>query len=470
MTEPFNILIVDDNQDLAVNVRDILAEGGYATALAYDGTEAIELARRTPFELVLVDYKLPDMDGLQLQQRLSEITEADYIVITGHASIESAAEAVCRDRVVGYEQKPLDMERLMAFIKQVSDRKAAERERERTAARIEAVFNAIPAHIRVLDREFNILDTNADPAILEKLGCADKSSILGRKCYETFIGRPTVCGDCLAVRSMESGRVETALGGEKEETLLGYPVKRYAAPIRDKRGSVLGAVECALDIGDLRRMEARMEANLREKEVLLREIHHRVKNNLTVILSLVELQAEQTGSEQVLSLFSDLHNRIMAMAMVHEDLYNFEDYSEIDFGDYLERLVSGIRHALGRPDVDFVVIAADIRLSVDVAIPCGLIVSELVTNAFKHAFPDPPARSAPPPAIQVEMVRQNGTLLLTVADNGVGMPDGDNRRESPGLGMELPRSLAEHQLRGRIEVDSSRGTRFTITLPVKDED
>jgi len=143
MTPELNILVVDDNEDLAINLRDILHEKGYRAAAALSGADAIERCGAASFDLVLLDYKLPDMDGLQVQERLSSLIQADYIIVTGYASVESAASAVSRKEIVGYETKPLDMERLLAFIRQIGDRRRAERELERSQARFRTLYEAI---------------------------------------------------------------------------------------------------------------------------------------------------------------------------------------------------------------------------------------------------------------------------------------------------------------------------------------
>ncbi len=224
------------------------------------------------------------------------------------------------------------------------------------------------------------------------------------------------------------------------------------------------------DITERRQMEADIAASLAEKEVLLREVHHRVKNNLMVVNSLVEMQAEGTADPTALSLFRDLRNRILAMTMVHETLYDSENLAEIEFGAYLERLVIGIRQGFssGHAAVAVDVAADGIRLDIEKAIPCGLIAAELVTNAFKYAFPEPPSEAGEPPELRVEMRRENDmdtdkdVYALTVADNGAGLPPGFDIRCADTLGMELVLSWAEHQLGGTLDVAGPPGTAFLV--------
>ena len=228
----------------------------------------------------------------------------------------------------------------------------------------------------------------------------------------------------------------------------GQPVKMYGA---------------AQDITERKRAEDQIKAALKEKDVLLREIHHRVKNNLMVVTSLIEMQAEQTSDPAALALFRDLRNRVLAMTMVHEDLYQSELLSQIEFGAYLQRLVNNIRQGFAHAAAAITVAADDVFLDVQQAIPCGLIVAELVTNAFKYAFqPSPPA-----PEIRVEMRCDEPTYTLTVSDNGVGLPPDFDLQKVSTLGMTLVRSWARHQLRGKIDVDRQAGTKFIIVFQDK---
>ncbi len=149
--KPFNILIVDDNQNLAQNMQDIFDEKGYGTAAAVDGRSAIVLCRRREFDLVLVDIQLPDMDGLILQEKLSELMQAEYLIITGHGSVESAVAAVNKRQIVGYETKPVDMDHLLALIHQVSERKQAEGALRESEERFRTLFERSSDAIFLVD-------------------------------------------------------------------------------------------------------------------------------------------------------------------------------------------------------------------------------------------------------------------------------------------------------------------------------
>ena len=211
--------------------------------------------------------------------------------------------------------------------------------------------------------------------------------------------------------------------------------------------------------GEVIRSEEAIRSSLREKETLLKEIHHRVKNNLQVIASLLRLQARHLKDSQARAMFEESQNRVHSISLVHEKLYRAGDLARIDFYDYLLTLTKGLSDGwkgTGIP-VNVVVEAAGVQLGVDTAIPCGLIVTELVTNALKHAFPN-----AAPGSIRVAaVVEPEGWLKLTVQDNGVGVPENLDFHRAGSLGLELVGSLVR-QLGAKIEIGREGGTSFRI--------
>ncbi len=218
--------------------------------------------------------------------------------------------------------------------------------------------------------------------------------------------------------------------------------------------------------------EEQIKAALAEKEVLLREVHHRVKNNLQALIYLIDMQAETIKDQKVLQALLDLQGRIRAMSLIHEKLYQAGDLAQINFGEYLEDLTSNLLYALGGGrSISLQVDAASLFINVNMGIPCGMIVNELVTNALKYAFPtddvgavgrdeDRPLR--PHPEIRVEFGMKDGEYVLMVSDNGVGIPPELDWRTTKSLGLKLVNLWAEHQLGGSIEVDIQHGTAFTI--------
>ena len=243
---------------------------------------------------------------------------------------------------------------------------------------------------------------------------------------------------------------------------------RRAIAERKRAGEVLQSTNHELErrvserTAELSASNASLTALLGEKDVLLKEIHHRVKNNLQTISSLLNLQAGKIKDAEARQLFMDTRSRVRSMALIHEKLYQSHDLARIDFADYLQTLTSGLAGSFSgvASAVRIAVEVEDIMLAVDAAVPCGLIVNELVTNCFKYAFAG--GRSG---EINVRMARVEGARFrLSVADDGVGFPKGLNFRETESLGMQLVTTLAE-QLDGEVHLTNGTGTKFEITFP-----
>jgi two-component sensor histidine kinase len=193
--------------------------------------------------------------------------------------------------------------------------------------------------------------------------------------------------------------------------------------------------------------------------VLLKEIHHRVKNNLQIISSLLNLQSDNIDLADPARTFRESQDRIRSMALIHEKLYRSGDVARIDFREYVESLTSGLyRSYFPGPGVRIFADVENVSLDIDLAVSCGLIINELVSNALKYAFPDGRAGK-----IHVSLAGDGDSYTLTVSDDGVGLPPGLDFRDTPSLGLQLVNTLVG-QLEGTIELDSAEGTRFKITF------
>lgn len=234
--------------------------------------------------------------------------------------------------------------------------------------------------------------------------------------------------------------------------------------VLDAAGAPLHFVTQVEDITVARETAARMQASLEEKEVLLGEIHHRVKNNMQVITSMLQLQSGYVKDPQDAAIFADCQARIQAMALVHDRLYRSGNFATIDFSAHLREIIALIvRGQSGPPGRIRVIVESEgVQVNLDTAIPLGLIVAELITNAYKHAFPD--GRSG---AITACLVRtRERELTLTVEDDGVGMPAGFEPERARSLGLRLIRALGQ-QLRGNLSIAAPEtGSRFTLAFSI----
>ncbi len=252
-----------------------------------------------------------------------------------------------------------------------------------------------------------------------------------------------------AAKEMGQGRLKTrvAIRSRDEFGALATSLNRMAADLEERTVSISRHKEA----------ESRLLVSLREKELLLKEVHHRVKNNLQVICSLLNLQARTLRDPEAIRLFQESQSRIRSMALIHEQLYRSEDLARIEFRSYVEQLVSHVKHTLGSSSrVEICPEVEPVPLPLDIALPCGMIIHELLSNAIEHAFPG--GRSG---TVRVAFGRAAGGYRLEVADDGVGMARAPAGANETSLGTKVVQALAR-QLHGNLDVFSDGGT--TVTL------
>jgi len=286
----------------------------------------------------------------------------------------------------------------------------------------------------------------------------------GETCYRSFRDRESVCDNCWVPGACPGGvPQDEPVVWEDMNPVTGLWGLNHDRAMRWIDGRLV-RVQVTIDISERKRAEERMEASLHEKEILLREIHHRVKNNLQIISSLLNLQKQAVANPTAQSVLDESRGRIASMAMIHEQLYQSRDFAGLDIGEYLSqflpRLVSACK---GDREISLVLNVADIPLSLEQAIPFGLILNELATNAIKHGF-----RTSARGALHVSAIQVDGEVQVEVQDDGEGMPPGVSLAAPETLGLQLVVSLAE-QLKGGVSVESQGGTRFRLRFPVVHE-
>ncbi|MBI3601243.1 MAG: ATP-binding protein [Nitrospinae bacterium] len=259
-----------------------------------------------------------------------------------------------------------------------------------------------------------------------------------------------------------------------------FPAQCICNSIKEE-GEIESIIMAFQDITEHKRMDEQIKTSLKEKEMLLKEIHHRVKNNLQIISSLFNLQSAYLRNNRqvidalsnsrdrlnvmsiIIDILSDSQNRIRSIAIVHEKLYKSEDLSRINFAEYIKDLTDNLfrSYRVNSDAIALTIKAEDIYFDVDTAISLGLIINELVLNSIKYGFTD--RRNG---EIMISLQHENGRYVLTVRDNGVGFPEGVDFRNTESLGLQLVNTLTE-QLNGKIEIERKNGTEFRITFEKK---
>ncbi len=231
--------------------------------------------------------------------------------------------------------------------------------------------------------------------------------------------------------------------------------------VRDTHGSPNYYVAVFEDITVRKQQESELQVSLKEKEVLLKEVHHRVKNNMQVISSILNLQSSYIKDEAAVEMMKESQDRIKSMAFVHESLYQGKNFSHVKFSEYVKNLVSNLFHSYGinKKGLKLNFDLDEVFLNLDTSIPCGLIINELISNALKYAFTD---REKGELTVTLKKI-ENGKIRLTIADDGRGFPEDIDWKNTESLGMQLVVTLAG-QIRGDIQMETKKGTTFTITF------
>ena len=239
----------------------------------------------------------------------------------------------------------------------------------------------------------------------------------------------------------------------------------YVNPVVGEDGDVVEISGIGHDITQKKLNEKELTNSLKEKEILLKEVHHRVKNNMQVISSILSLQSSYVTDEHVLEVLKESRNRIAAMASIHERLYRTTNLSDIRFSSYVKDLVESLvnTYELQDTSVELVFSLDEVFLSLNRAIPCGLVLNELISNSLKYAF-----RGRKTGKIEISLIGKPDKISLSLADNGVGIPEGISVENTDTLGLQLVSTLVE-QMEGELHLERENGTRFIISFDTKQE-
>nr|WP_281357471.1 PAS domain S-box protein [Brasilonema bromeliae] len=400
----------------------------------------------------------------ETQSRLREAIAraAQGELVRYEADVRGAGDRVI---TIDFSIKPVfdDAGRVVLLIpegRDVTDRKRAEAALRESEEQFRTAFDAAPIGMAIVAPDGRWLRVNE--ALRELVGYSEEELL--RTTFQTLTHPDDLETDLSLVRDVIAGRRRTyqlekryfRKDGRIVDVLLSVGL------VRDDNGAPVHFISQIKDVTEQKRAERQTRASLKEKELLLKEIHHRVKNNLQIVSTLLDLQSEYIDDPRALAMFQECRGRVRSMALIHERLYRSHDLARVDFAEYVRRLADDLYHAYKLSD-DEVRLELDVEvppLPIDVAIPCGLLLNELMSNCFKHAFPD-----SMEGRVRVSL-RPDGpdAIVLVVADDGVGLPPDFDFRAATSFGLQLVNTLAE-QLGAEIDSPRGDGARFVVRFP-----
>jgi PAS domain S-box-containing protein len=463
-TYPVRVLILEDSaSDAELMVRE-LRRNGFDPAWERVDTEAAYVQQlATAPDIVLADFRLPQLDAPRALDLLHGLgLNIPFIVVSG-AIGEDVAVSMMRNGASDYLLKDR-LARLGPAVKRaIEDQRLFEDKRKAAAAlesseiRFHSFMNNSPALAFIKDEDGRMLYLNNT---CERMWGVRRAECIGKFDRELW---PLRTAETLRAHDEEvlrDGRPSRLV----EDVLLRdgrcLQLLSFRFVMHDATGRrMLGGV--SVDIGEQLRTQKALSKALRAKETLLREVHHRVKNNLQVISSLVNMQAASLKDPAAVRAFDDIQKRVRAMALIHERLRGDDDLDRLDFGEYAGMLAHDLfySYSIDSERIGLKLELESVSLELNQAVPCGLILNELLTNSLKYAFPN-----GRPGEIRVAVARgPNDVVKLTVSDNGIGLPPGFNWAQSQSLGLQIIDTLA-HQLDGTATHEPAAGATFTISF------
>ena len=358
-----------------------------------------------------------------------------------------------KDAPVHFQNQPA----VLILCADITDRKRAEEALRASETRYRRLFEAAHDGILILDAETGQI-VDANPFLIDLLGFT-REEFLGKKIWEIGLFKDVVANkdNFEELQRKESIRYENLPLETADGQNIAVEFVSNVYMVNDKK-----VIQCNIrDITERKKLADLIKVSLAEKETLLREIHHRVKNNLQIVSSMLNMQIRKITDPQTIETLRDSQNRVMSMALVHEHLYRGKDFAHIDLKNYINALGKGLfqTYAAENSGVRFDLFIQDIYVDINAAIPLGLISNELITNSLKYAFKEKKGG-----ILSITASEDPHGLTFIVADNGVGMPEGITLENQASLGLRLVHTLTG-QLHGTVTIDRTEGTKFVFTFP-----
>ena len=449
------ILVVEDEGIVGKDIQKTLQNFGYdVPCVVSSGEAAIQKAEENRPDLVLMDIVLKGkIDGIEAAEQIRSRFDIPVVYLTAYTDDKTLERAKVTEPF-GYVVKPFEDRELKTAIEMALYKAKMNEKIKQAAKEWETTFNSICDLVSIHDKDFKLVKVNKAFADFFK---TKPEELVGKTCYEIVHGTKEHYSLCPHKQALETKKPSTA---EFFESHLGLYLEMSASPIFDEKDQVTGSVHITKNITNRKKAEEQIEKSLKEKEMLLREVHHRVKNNMQVISSLLRLQSGVLEDPKVTTIFKECQDRVRSMSLLHEKFYRSKDLLNIDFAEYIKELTDGLIRSYGI-DASKIAIKTDVKgisLVINIAIPCGLLVNELISNSLKHAFPKGKSGE-----VKVSMrPSEKGWVELIIRDNGVGFPKELDFRKTKSLGLQLVNTLVKDQLGGEIELDRSAGTKFKI--------
>lgn len=463
----YKILLLEDNKidaDLASRYLE-RSEYDFEINWVKDRKEYEKQLNSFKPDLVLSDYNLlgefDGLDALKIKKKADE--EMPFIFVSGTIGEEKAVELI-RMGAVDFIVKENVMRLPQVALRAIEEAKvkkerlkavrALEKERNFTVKALNSLpglFCVLNSHLKIirLNDQFAgqlgyALEESVNESVLKFVADSDRGRIqeLIQQIYDTG-------------EASEEIQLEHKDGSSAHYLLSGTRL------IQEDKHFILAT---GINISDRVKAEQNIKQALKEREVLLKEIHHRVKNNLAVVSGMLELQAFQTEEQSLKAKLKDSQSRVISMGLIHELLYKSQSFSQVNFSDTISRLVDEITNLIETDiQIDIQLDLQEIELNVNQAIPCTLILNELITNVYKHAFPDKKKGTC-----KIFLSEAGNRIKLTVKDNGAGLPDKFTLKESKTLGLKLIEVLI-NQLNARLKYKSNSGSEFSLTFEKLDK-
>ncbi|PJZ26471.1 histidine kinase [Leptospira hartskeerlii] len=368
---------------------------------------------------------------------------------------------------VAFEQRGQKL--MQVIVRDITERKKAELELSelrkkilQTNDRLQAIIEGVKESICAVDMDLRVISCNtAFELMVWKL--YGKRITVGQSIWDIAIDNPEekerIIRNWSRALTGEVFKMERKISGLIKDSIV---LEINYSSIRDESHNMIGATQIIRDVTDRYQYEETLRKSLEEKEVMLKEIHHRVKNNLQVVSSLLSLQTDFTDDPKLVSILKECERRIQSMALVHKELYQNDTIADADFTEYLNNLLVALVQSYGaNKKVGYSIESQDIRLNLDFAIPLALVFNELVSNSLKYAFPGDRKGE-----IFISISKKDNGLSISIGDNGVGLPKNVNVRNSEGLGLQLVGMLLD-KLKAKWGLETvDIGTRYKIELPI----